>query len=352
MPNSKPPPVIAVILPFHNADKWLEECLRSIFLQECSVGVSVSGFDDASDDESVAVFQRLSNEAPSSISMVLGRNRSGGPLGVGASRNAAVRQCQGDYLCFQDADDVMLPGRLEKQWRVATSNHGLLVGAQVTRIPTDATPRYTKWCNQLSPKQLYSQIFTSNGPTLLMPTWFCHRDVFDRVGGFHESPPQAGFPEDLAFFYEHLQHGGQLHRVDEELVCYRHHNSAMTMSVKAETIRKLSLAAMIDRVLKNWETFIIWNAGKGGRRFYRSLPDVIREKVIAFCDVDRKKIDKGYYTFEESPNVPKPRVPVIHFRDASPPFVICVKLDLTHGAFEQNLNSLDLKEGEDYHFFS
>nr|XP_036853540.1 UDP-GlcNAc:betaGal beta-1,3-N-acetylglucosaminyltransferase-like protein 1 isoform X15 [Manis javanica] len=49
---------------------------------------------------------------------------------------------------------------------------------------------------------------------------------------------------------------------------------------------------------------------------------------------------------------PKPRVPILHFRAARPPFVICVKLDLTGGAFEDNLKSLGLQEGRDFIHFS
>ena len=49
-----------------------------------------------------------------------------------------------------------------------------------------------------------------------------------------------------------------------------------------------------------------------------------------------------YYEFE---------VPVLHFRDARPPFVTCVALDRTGGAFEANLASRGLEEGVDYYLF-
>ena len=44
-------------------------------------------------------------------------------------------------------------------------------------------------------------------------------------------------------------------------------------------------------------------------------------------------------------------MPVVHFAEATPPFVTCVALDRTGGAFEANLASLHLKEGEDYWHF-
>lgn len=69
-----------------------------------------------------------------------------------------------------------------------------------------------------------------------------------------------------------------------------------------------------DSVLVNWSSFTIWNAGKQGRRLYRSLSPQHRSKVIliniivlntvcmkvvSFCDVDVRKISQGVYTYQE-----------------------------------------------------
>ena len=64
----------------------------------------------------------------------------------------------------------------------------------------------------------------------------------------------------------------------------------------------------------------------------------------AFADVDPKKVGTDYQFFEH-------RVPVVHFAAAAPPFVLCVALDRTAGAFEANLASLKLTEGVDYFHF-
>ena len=36
------------------------------------------------------------------------------------------------------------------------------------------------------------QIYTSHGPTVIMPTWFCKREIFDTVGGFDEGGKVSG----------------------------------------------------------------------------------------------------------------------------------------------------------------
>lgn len=55
-----------------------------------------------------------------------------------------------------------------------------------------------------------------------MPTWFCSRKVFDRIeNGFSEKG--KGTPEDLIFFYNHLDLSGIVRRVNEDLLMYRYH---------------------------------------------------------------------------------------------------------------------------------
>ncbi|XP_071968759.1 queuosine-tRNA galactosyltransferase isoform X2 [Engystomops pustulosus] len=196
----------------------------------------------------------------------------------------------------------------------------------------------------------FGEVFTSHGPTVIMPTWFCSREWFCYVGQFVEDG--QGTPEDQLFFYDHLRKGGGVHRVDECLLQYRYHQHATTHSISEETIWRNRVQFLEERVLQRWGSFTIWNAGKQGRKLYRSLTPQNRDKVVAFCDVDANKISKGFYTFEESEKRPKPRVPVLHYTEAGPPFIICVKLDLTGGGFEDNLRSLNLKEGEDYYHFS
>ena len=218
------------------------------------------------------------------------------------------------------------------------------------RDPPESTIRYTNWINSLSSHQLYTQIYTSNGPTVVMPTWFCHKSVFESVGGFHEGG--KGVPEDYLFFLKFLYSGGKLHRVDRPLLIYRHHPNATTLSVSEYTLWDIRIKEVEEKVLSKWTNFTIWNAGKQGRKFYRDISQSNREKVSCFCDVDSKKISKGVYVYELDTSSKKAKVPIVHFKNAQKPFIICMKLGLTGGAFEANLSSLNLREGIDYVLFS
>ncbi|XP_011921352.1 PREDICTED: UDP-GlcNAc:betaGal beta-1,3-N-acetylglucosaminyltransferase-like protein 1 isoform X3 [Cercocebus atys] len=194
--------------------------------------------------------------------------------------------------CVSSQDDVMMPQRVRLQHQAAVQHPSSIVGCQVRRDPPNSTERYTRWINQLTPEQLLTQ----------------------------------GVPEDLLFFYEHLRKGGGVIRVDQSLLLYRYHPRAATHSVLETTVWTHRVRFLEEQALPRWAAFTIWNAGKQGRRLYRSLTAASQRKVVAFCDVDENKIRKGFYCHEDSQERPKPRIPILHFRAARPPFVICVKL--------------------------
>uniref|UniRef100_A0A4W5MAR4 UDP-GlcNAc:betaGal beta-1,3-N-acetylglucosaminyltransferase-like 1 n=1 Tax=Hucho hucho TaxID=62062 RepID=A0A4W5MAR4_9TELE len=121
-----------------------------------------------------------------------------------------------------------------------------------------------------------------------MPTWFCSRDWFRRVGTFDEGG--KGVPEDLLWFYQSVGQGGGVVRVDQCLLVYRYHQQAATHSVLEETIWNLRVAFLQERVIKQWESFTIWNAGKQGRKLYRCLSSFNQKKVCAFSTANRSMI--------------------------------------------------------------
>ncbi|XP_038633331.1 UDP-GlcNAc:betaGal beta-1,3-N-acetylglucosaminyltransferase-like protein 1 isoform X2 [Scyliorhinus canicula] len=320
---------VSIILPVYNAARWLDECLQSVLEQDFQGSMELLVFNDASKDDSMNIIRKWRTKLEDrSIHVVIDGHESSHPKGVGFAKNRAVEQSSGRFLCFLDA----------------------IIGCQVMREPEGSTERYTRWINGLTQEQLVTQVFTSHGPTVIMPTWFCSREWLDHIGTFDEGG--KGVPEDLLFFYENLRKGGGMFRVDHCLLLYRYHSEAATHAVLEETIWKNRVRFLEERVLSLWPSFTIWNAGKQGRKLYRSLSSKNQKKVVSFCDVDRSKITKGFYTYQESKDKPKPKIPIYHFTEAKPPFIICVKLDLTGGGFEENLSSLKLKEGVDYYHFS
>lgn len=92
----------------------------------------------------------------------------------------------GSFLCFNDGDDKSLPRRIELQIAAAQERPGCLVGCRYVR-DGDCRPRDTYWHNNMTQEQLFTQRLRET--TIVQPTWFCERAVFDAVGGYPQNCP-------------------------------------------------------------------------------------------------------------------------------------------------------------------
>jgi len=333
-----PTPSISVIIPVYNAAPYINACLESIAdttlidwsdLEVCIV-------DDASTDGSDKVMagglERLQQLGIGHLHI---RRLSMGPSGVGSARNAAIEMSCGQYFIFLDADDILLPERIFRQVEVLRQDPDAIVGGNFERIPEAATPRYVEYHRRLRTESLFA--FAFRDAPLAMPTLALTRAVWCSLGGF---VPGIGVPEDLHLLYGHMGSGGRLIKLEgPALVLYRYHETQTSRKLHRHQLLQVRVRAFEQLVLCAWSTFMVWGAGRDGRAFFQALSEQNRAKVTAWLDVDIRKIGR---TLEGRP--------ILHFSQAQPPLVTCVALDRTNGAFEGNLDSLNLRPGEDFFY--
>lgn len=106
---------VSVIIPCHNAVKWLPKCFLSLVSQ--TIGISdleLIFVDDASDDAGATweMLQEFEKAYPESI-MVIHLEEN---LRQGGARNIALQYASGEYLAFVDADDFVANDFLEKTY--------------------------------------------------------------------------------------------------------------------------------------------------------------------------------------------------------------------------------------------
>ncbi len=96
---------VSIIVPAFNAERWLEECCRSVFRQTY-VNWELIVIDDGSTDKTWPLLQALAAEEPRLRPV----HRENG--GVSRARNLGLSLARGEYLTFLDADDLLLPHTL------------------------------------------------------------------------------------------------------------------------------------------------------------------------------------------------------------------------------------------------
>lgn len=94
--------LFSVIVPVYNAERYLRKCVESVCVQSYPEWELIL-VDDGSTDESGTLCDRLA-ESDARIRVVHQENR-----GVVAARKEGIRNAQGDYVFYVDADDWIEP---------------------------------------------------------------------------------------------------------------------------------------------------------------------------------------------------------------------------------------------------
>ena len=98
-------PKVSIIVPTYNVEKYIERCAVSLFEQTYD-NIEYLFVNDCSHDQSVDVLKQVLSRYPqrSSQTKVINHDRN---RGVAASRNTALDNCAGDFVCQVDPDDFI-----------------------------------------------------------------------------------------------------------------------------------------------------------------------------------------------------------------------------------------------------
>ncbi|HJR52860.1 MAG TPA: glycosyltransferase family A protein [Gemmatimonadota bacterium] len=103
------PGLVTTIVPVHNRPAMLAAAVESVLAQAYRP-LEVLVVDDGSTDDTPAVAHALSARHPEAVRVLHIPN--GGP---GVAREAGRRSARGEFLQYLDSDDVVLPGKFERQ---------------------------------------------------------------------------------------------------------------------------------------------------------------------------------------------------------------------------------------------
>lgn len=279
-------PEVSVLLPCYNAVKTLGETLNSLTHQTLD-DFEVIAVDDGSVDATPDVLQAWA--ARDSRFRVLSRSHGGV---IEASRTG-LEACQAHYIARIDADDRAHPERLEKQ--VAYLNEHPQVAAVsslVRAFPTEDVREgfciYVEWLNSVvSDEEIKREIFIES--PLPNPSVTFRRNWLERMGGYQEH----GWPEDYDLYLRMYLAGAEFAKIPQVLLEWREHPDRITrtdsryslenfLRAKAHYIKR---GPLVDR-----DAVIIWGAGMMGRRIGKLLMREENVPVVAFVDIDPKKI--------------------------------------------------------------
>lgn len=212
---------ITVIMPCYNSATFIEEAVNSV-MNQTYPDVELIVVDDGSTDESPSILQVLATRYAPRIQLLF-QNRQG----PHHARNLALRQAQGGYVAFLDADDYWRPDALEKLAAALNTQQADIAycGWQNVGEGAPGTEPY------IPPD--YSQIDTAEEFLRSCP-WPIHaalvrREAIDAVGGLSERCFTAMDYDLWLRLYAHTQ---KIVRVPEVMAFYRWHDKGQISKTK------------------------------------------------------------------------------------------------------------------------
>lgn len=209
-------PLVSVIIPVLNGERFVAEALRSVFAQDYRP-LDVIAVDDGSTDGSAAIIQSFPE-----VRYIHQSN-----AGVAAARNVALREAKGEFIAFIDHDDQWVPHKLTRQ--VGRLLEAPELGFVIARehILMDGMETPPSWLRE----NALSEDLAIFIPSLLV----ARRSVFDAVASFDESFVNGS---DTDWFCRAKDKGFRYEIIPETLVIRRvhKHNASHQLDISRREI--------------------------------------------------------------------------------------------------------------------
>jgi hypothetical protein len=250
-------PRVSVIMPVRNGLPFLEEALAGLSSQTLS-DFEIIALEDGSTD---ATPQVLASWLDARLRVI-----PTGGLGIGGALAVGLREARAPLIARQDADDISMPDRLQKQVAfLERYPHIDLVGCTAEYVDSESQVVENDWIRQIRAQQ--DVAVTPDQIRDLMPLTCClthgsivaRADVLRAAGGYR----QAFSPAEDYDLWLRLLPDAQLAKLPDRLYRYRIHGEQATTQAKDRQIRH-TIAAKLGYL----------------RRLYPGLPTPARLAIV------------------------------------------------------------------------
>lgn len=212
-------PLISVILPVFNGEKYIKYSIESV-LSQTYENVELIVVNDGSTDKTSDIVEKYC-KIKKNIKKIDIENS-----GMCAARNEGIKNASGDYISFIDHDDIWLSTKLQKQIKLMQENKKTGLVSCETVIIDFENNLYGWKMGKVLKGDCYDELkisnWVTNGSVVLV-----RKECFDDVGLFDEN---ISLPGDWDICLR-IAKKYEVQTVPEILVCYRISENASTSNV-------------------------------------------------------------------------------------------------------------------------
>lgn len=235
---SNPIPLISVVMPVYNSEKFLAQAIESILMQT-EGDFELLAIYDQSSDASLAIIERY-QKLDVRIRLLRGRGKN-----LIDALNQGIAAARGKFIARMDADDVSLPERFSKQVALLEAQRADICGCHFAMI--DIRDRVIQYFTVPTSSEAIRLYFCCRTP-FPHPGVMIRRDSILKASLLYGSPRFSAI-EDFDLWVRMMASGLFFANVDEILLNYRLHNGSISRQKNAQ-IRKQS-RDLIDSMYRN-----------------------------------------------------------------------------------------------------
>ena len=224
---------VSIILPVYNAKEYIKDCIDSILAQTYQNFELIIG-DDASTDNSIDICKQYDNPKIRIIKCEHNYIRT---------CNTLLKFCNGDYIARMDADDIMLPNRIQKQVEILEKDESLSLCCS-NRLIIGTDERRDMWVENYV-DDFILRLFCGNfipHSTVMIRTSFLRN-----LGIKYKS--EYPYAEDYKMWSDIAMNGGTIYAIKEPLIKYRIHDSSISMQ---NMLKQKETATKIQNEIYNY----------------------------------------------------------------------------------------------------
>ncbi|HEY0979829.1 MAG TPA: glycosyltransferase [Candidatus Paceibacterota bacterium] len=176
---NNPQQLVSVIISAYNVEKYISQAIESVIAQTYS-HIEILIVNDGSTDSTLHIIEGYALK-DKRVVVVTQENQ-----GVSAARNTGFKIAQGDYFCIFDADDIMLPTKIEAQLRFSNSNPSAdFIYSKAYYFIDGTNDIYRHDLTTANGSSVHKKLL-QYGNFIYTGTVFFKRSVFDIHSGFDE----------------------------------------------------------------------------------------------------------------------------------------------------------------------
>lgn len=271
-------PKVSVIVPVYNVEHYVVDCLNSLLTAAHLIELEIIIVDDGSTDKSAKVILGLFKSSVQQQQVLFLHQDN---KGLSAVRNIGVSLSRGEYICFLDSDDFILPEGLKTLCDYAQEfNCDIVMGRSMVFDSKNhkVWPFYDDWVwLRLLEGMDHRVVLNSN----TLPLCFCLepnanyrlcKRSFYLENNFHF--PEGRVFEDLPVHLNMLAKAGRLGFVNVPYYWYRVNRPGKITSERSE--RRFDMISVAAEAIQNLKASQI-SDGQGGAALYSLF------KIVWWC---------------------------------------------------------------------